>query len=113
MNTEYAPDKWIVVKIEGNNIPLTYKVFACWYGGYLNGDSWKLNSGITKATETEKYWLFEGYSGSIYQCHKGSYGLHFYGSNVLNDIINKSEEVGVNVEVLPEYTDWIGVNYTE
>ena len=40
--TDYTPDKWIVVKIEGGEFPLTYKVFACWYGGYLNGDSWKI-----------------------------------------------------------------------
>lgn len=37
----YNPEKWVVVKIEGKDIPLVYKVFACWHGGYLNGDSWK------------------------------------------------------------------------
>jgi hypothetical protein len=34
----YTPDKWLVVKIEGKEFPLTYKVFACWHGGYLDGD---------------------------------------------------------------------------
>ena len=28
--TDYTPDKWVVVKIEGGEFPLTYKVFACW-----------------------------------------------------------------------------------
>ena len=99
---EYCPDKWIVVKIEGGKFPLTYKVFACWYGGYLNGDSWKLNSGITKVTKEDKYYLFEGYSGSVYKCHKDCYGLNMYGHGVLYNIINKSKEAGVNVEILPE-----------
>jgi len=30
MNNEYTPDKWVVVKIEGKEYPLTYKVFACY-----------------------------------------------------------------------------------
>jgi hypothetical protein len=34
-----------------------------------------------------------------------------YGSGVLNDIINKSEEVGVNVEIMPEHTNWLDLSY--
>jgi hypothetical protein len=30
---EYTPDKWVVVKIEGGEFPLTYKVFGNWHGG--------------------------------------------------------------------------------
>jgi len=43
--SDYYPDRWVVVKIGEENL---YKVFACWYGGYARGDSWKLNSGITR-----------------------------------------------------------------
>ena len=102
----YTPDKWAVVKIEGGEFTLTYKVFACWYGGYLNGDSWKMNSGITKVTKEEDCYLFEGYSGSVYKCHKDTYGFNMYGHGVLNNIINKSKEAGVNVEIMPEDTNW-------
>lgn len=104
---EYSPDKWVVVKIERGEFPLTYKVFACWYGGYLNGDSWKLNSGITKVTKEEDCYLFEGYSGSVYKCHEKTYGTHVYGHGVLQNIINKSKEAGVNVEIMPEDTNWL------
>jgi hypothetical protein len=107
MNNEYIPDKWLVVKIEGGEFPLTYKIFACWYGGYLNGDSWKLNSGITKVIKEEGFYLFEGYSGSIYKCHENCYGSNMYGHNVLNNIIEKSKEAGVNVEIMQEDTNWI------
>ena len=109
--SEYVPDCWVVVKIEGKNVPLTYKVFACWRGGYLNGDSWKLNSGIKAVTEGEDNWLFEGFSGSIYKCFKERYGMHMYGSGILNDIICKSEEVEVNVEVMLEHTNWLDLSY--
>jgi len=109
--SEYCPDKWLVVKIEGKDVPLTYKVFACWYGGYLNGDSWKLNSGITKATKEDNCYSFEGYSGSVYKCHEDCYGFNMYGHGVLYNIINKSKEAGVNVEILPEDTNWLDISY--
>ena len=38
--SDYTPDKWVLVKISGNESPPVYKVFACWAGGYLDGDSW-------------------------------------------------------------------------
>jgi hypothetical protein len=108
---EYIPDKWVVVKIEGKNVPLTYKVFGCWYGGYTGSDSWKLNSGIKTLSESEESYLFEGFSGSIYKCFKERYGMHMYGSGVLNDIINKSEEHEVKVEIMPHDTNWLDLSY--
>lgn len=104
--TEYIPDKWQIVKIFGKYIPLTYKVFACWYGGYLNGDSWKMNSGISKVTEEEDYYLFEGFSGSVYKCHKKLYGTNMYGHGILQGFIEQAKEKNVTIERLPEDTDW-------
>lgn len=110
MNT-YTPDKWLVVKIEGKNVPLTYKVFACWYGGFLNGDSWKMNSGIKKVTSKRGYYEFEGYSGSVYKCNKKCYGANMYGMGVLNNFIDKAKEVDTIIEVLDEKTKWFELNY--
>lgn len=42
----YAPDSWTVVKLNGNDPH--YRVLASWAGGYLNGDSWKLSSGLRR-----------------------------------------------------------------
>jgi hypothetical protein len=108
---EYVPDKWKVVKIEGPDIPLTYKVFACWCGGYLGSNSWKLNSGIKNVSKDGKFYLFEGYSGSVYKCHESLQGLHMYGIGVLGEIIYKAREVGANIEVMPEDTDWLKLDY--
>ena len=52
-NISEIPDKWVVIKILDNE----HKIFASWAGGYLDGDRWKLNSGITKVEEDDKYYL--------------------------------------------------------
>lgn len=108
---EYRPDKWVVIKITAPNYAPVHKVFACWYGGYAAGDSWKLNSGITKATLEGYVYSFEGSSGSVYQCHKDVYGTNSYGWGVLQDTIEKAKEAGIDVELLPEETNWLEINY--
>jgi len=40
------PDRWCVINIIKDNDEPINKVFACWYGGYLGGDYWRMNSGI-------------------------------------------------------------------
>lgn len=109
--SEYTPDKWIVLKITTQDHSPIYKVFACWYGGYLDGDSWKLNSGITKAILEKDIYSFEGSSGSIYHCHKNSYGTNLYGEGVLNNLISKMQSAGTICQVLSEETNWLEINY--
>lgn len=71
----YNPDNWIILKIDqsSNGIadPL-YKVLAGWSGGYLDGDSWRMNSGIDKIIEHKGSYEFHGYSGSVYSCNKNA-----------------------------------------
>ena len=109
---DYYPDKWVVVKItNGDKHPPIYKVFACWYGGYAGSDSWKLNSGIVKATLEGMVYGFEGSSGSIYYCHKDIYGTNMYGSGVLGEFISQAAERGITMEILPEETNFLELNY--
>jgi len=111
---EYAPDRWVVVKIVGGEIPLTYKVFASWHGGYMDsGGSWKLNSGVEKVTKLKMHYKFKGFSGSIYKCHKNAYGMTNYGAMVLLNIIRKSKDVEVQVDILPHDTDWSNLIYEQ
>ena len=109
--SDYSPDKWVVVKITGADTPPVHKVFACWYGGYAGSDSWKLNSGITKATLEGNVYSFEGSSGSVYECHKDIYGTNFYGGSVLSNLIEQVEKSGGMMEILPEQTNWLEINY--
>ncbi len=111
--SDYRPDKWVVVRITGKDTPPVHKVFACWYGGYLDGDSWKLNSGITKATLEGDVYSFEGSSGSVYECHKDAYGTNMYGGGILSGLIKKVEMAGGMIEILPENTNWLEINYEQ
>lgn len=108
---EYCPDQWVGVKITGNSLPPIYKIFACWYGGYLSGDSWKLNSGITKVTLNENRYHFEGASGSVYICGEDNYGTSAYGSGILDNMIMRSGNLGTVIEILPENTNWLELKY--
>lgn len=109
--SDYTPDKWVVVKITAPDSAPIHKVFACWYGGWAGSDSWKMNSGITKATLEGSAYCFEGSSGSVYECHKNAYGTNTYGGGVLQGMITQAEKRGVAIEVLPEDTNWLEVHY--
>jgi hypothetical protein len=106
--SDYTPDRWVVVKIGDENL---YKVFACWFGGYAGSDSWKLNSGITSAAFENDVYYFNGSSGSVYECHKDTYGTNMYGMSVLSNMIDKAAKTGVVIEILPENTNWLELNY--
>jgi hypothetical protein len=108
--SEYSPDRWVIIKITTAKEHL-YKVFACWSGGYTGSDSWKMNSGITHATLVDNHWEFSGYSGSVYSCHKDSYGTNGYGGNVLQRFIDAAPEQDARIEIMPEDTDWAQVPY--
>ena len=99
--TNYTPDSWQLVKITGTDPH--YRVFASWSGGYLDGDSWKLNSGVTSVTEDDDYFYFQGYSGSTYQCHKASYGIRsIYNIGVIDDYCKKSDGKMELIKELPD-----------
>lgn len=104
-----TPDKWVVLKI-GKDNPI-YKVFATWYGGYRDGDSWRMNSGIVRIEEDENFYKFYGHSGSCYKCNKKTYGTNMYTQGILNGFlekVNKTEEV---LTVLPDDTNFMDIKY--
>ena len=70
---EYNNDNWVVLKFSGNDPH--YRVLAGYSGGYITGNSWRLNSGITKVEEDEAFFCFHSSSGSRYRCNKDSYML--------------------------------------
>ena len=105
------PNHWLILKITpSDESVITYKVFATWYGSYLSGSSWRLNSGIKSVSIEDDYYIFTGYSGSQYYCHKNGYGNTGYGIMVLQNLIDKSKD-SCTIEVLDETTDWMGINY--
>jgi hypothetical protein len=103
--SEYTPHNWVVLKIHGAG----YKVFGGWSGGYLDGDSWRMNSGITRAYEQDGMLVFEGYSGSRYTVHPENYGIRgMHNTGVLSKFTEHEL-----VSVMAQDTDWLNINYGE
>lgn len=95
-----TPDGWVIVQIPDNN----FKVYGTWAGGYLDGDSWKFNSGISKVEQDTSYYYFIGVSGSCYKCQKGSYGFATgYGEGILNNFIKQANN---QLILLENVKDW-------
>lgn len=105
--SEYYPHNWVVLKLKaGKGAFPVYKVLAGWSGGYTTGDSWRMNSGISKVTKEDEYFKFWGESGSCYVCHKDSYRLTMANSGVYNKLKEQQEFDG-QVQLMPEDTDWM------
>lgn len=103
----YIPDSWRLVEITGTDPH--YRVFASWSGGYLNGDSWRLNSGILSVEEDSEYYYFYGFSKSVYKCHKESYGIsNVYSIGVLADLVSNS---GGNMHIVEDCPDVMNLNW--
>lgn len=102
----YTPDSWTVVKLNGNDPH--YRVLASWAGGYLNGDSWKLSSGITSVTKSGNVFEFRNSSGSLYNCHKDVFGMRTIAAGIYNQL---KERHGDAVSLVDENTDWENMDW--
>ena len=116
--SEYLPDSWVELKINHEGQTL-YKVLGGCSGGYLDGDSWRMNSGIVSVETFGDLYGFYGFtfgdlygfyglSGSVYWCRQGAYGLTMATSGIYNKL---KERVGDAVELMPEDTDWMAVEW--
>jgi hypothetical protein len=109
--SEYNPDKWVMLKFNYRG-EIIYKILASWYGGYARGDSWKLNSGVTKIEEEGQLYRFHGTSGSVYQCHKATYGMSAYSMGILANFQEQVKEMdNVTLELLTADTNFMELNY--
>lgn len=104
--TTYCPDNWVVIKF--NTKSPHYKILGGWSGGYLSGDSWRLNSGVVKMTTDKDFYNFYGSSSSVYTCHKENYCLRNNNAHIWEQLKNK---FGDKVELMPEETDWENIDW--
>lgn len=98
-----CPDRWVVVTIESKEYGRYDKLFFGNYGGYAGSDTWKLNSGIVKVESIPDGYRFHGISGSVYDCHKNSYGMSSYMASVYNDFCDKVKAMNATIEVNKKY----------
>lgn len=108
----YSPDAHRIIIIDTPEGKLI-KLFASYSGGYLDGDSYRINSGTELITEDETHYFFHGFSGSIYKLRKASQGsLTSYTSGIYTNLLSQPgvREIGVEdaIEILKgediEYT---------
>lgn len=85
----YNPDCWVILEFS-TPMQKTYKVFAGWRGGYTDGDSWKLSSGITGVDWENGAFTCHNVSGSDYICALSNYGMK---SGLMNDVYRGWESV--------------------
>jgi len=104
----YTPDNWVIVEIKGEEGTF-YKVLAGWVGGYLSGDSWRMNSGIARVEEDDDSFYFYGKSGSVYECFKKYYGMRSNTSEVFARLV---ENFGSMIYLMPEETDWKSLDFS-
>jgi len=97
----HCPDKWLIIRFRDGD-KTTYKVLGGWRGGYLDGDSWRLNSGIVDIEEDGDYYLFKGFSGSVYKCHKEAYGA----TSVMSFIFDEEDKNKDIIKVFKNYDEF-------
>lgn len=106
---EYIPDNWVIIRIQHQG-ETYHKVLAGWTGSYTSGDSWRMNSGITKVVEEPLHWLFHGVSGSVYRCNKDRYGLRHNCGGVYDQL---KQRYGDAVTMLDDLDDFSSIELVD
>ena len=102
----YTSDNWVVIHMNGDDPH--YRILSGVSGGYLSGDSWRMNSGIVRVEEDEDYFYFYGASGSCYQCHKNAYCLRKNNASIWNQLQELHSD---KVELMDKDTDWLAMDW--
>lgn len=97
----YTPDTYQFIHLSSDqDTDVIVKLFAVWVGGYLAGDSWKLNSGVTKIVKEDDVFHVHGYSGSVYTISSEQAPMTSYGSDILSKILDSGARQGIKVELI-------------
>ncbi len=94
----YEPDNWVIVAIEQDDGTTFHKVLGGWSGGYLDGNTWRMNSGIDRVTTNEGHYQVHGYSGSVYKLRKDNEVVRMNIANILEKLIDtgRVKQVSIN-----------------
>jgi len=83
----YQPDNWVIIRVDSPTYGVFFKLVSGWSGSYLNGNSYRVNSGITKIVLDNGYYYVYGHSGSVYKCHKESECIRMNIAGVLDTLL--------------------------
>ena len=90
----YTPDTWVILLLDHPDYGKIHKVFAGWYGGYAQGDSWKVSSGVKTFVSEGKFYSSLQESGSTYNLYKQSEKLSGYQYGLLAGWREQMEGIG-------------------
>lgn len=90
----YTFDGFALIKITSPE-ETYFKVFGARSGGYLDGDSWRMNSGVASVEKDNHYYYFRGNSGSCYKVPKNGGHISAYCSAVLQQGLESYLEMEV------------------
>jgi len=105
MGNEYAPDRWILVKIDHDEGNIT-KVLASWFGGYTGYDEWRLSSGVESIKENDTHYVIRNQSGSEYTCYKNSEGFSLLSHSIFarfNKAVDESTTTTMKSITIEDY----------
>lgn len=102
--TVYVPHAWQIVRITEQDGSQHHRVIAGWRGSYLEGPSWRINSGINSLEDFGDYIEFYGGSGSIYRCYKDSEGYY-------DAAMRLAESVLLNLDVSYRFVPYNQLNW--
>ena len=96
MKNHHFPGAWLILDIhfleEKRSV---LKILSSYNDGLEFPASWRLNSGIAKASKFNNTWTFIGSSASIYYCDINNYEMNSLMQSVLNGLhesyMNKSD----------------------
>lgn len=96
---EYIPDSWKIIKIKTKD-KIYFRVLGGWSGGYLDGDSWRMSSGIEniKFSKKDNMYYIKNASGSTYKCLNNCEGFILITGGIFEKIKEQSVEMGIEVE---------------
>ena len=96
----YTPDTWSILLFDSPTYGKIHKVFGGWYGGFTQGDSWKLSSGMKDMVDEGDFYSSLQESGSIYQLYKGSEKFSVYNLGILAGWKEQVQEQGGSVVIV-------------
>lgn len=103
MSKVYNPDCWVILRFTSKEYGVVDKILAGFGGGYTQGSSWKLNSGITKVEDMGEYYAVTGYTGSVYHCYKHHQGLRLAIANVYQSMLDRFNNSEASIEMLDSF----------
>jgi len=87
-----SPDCWVLVEVK--YLGETHvKILCSYYGGFANGDSWRISSAVRKIDVDGDVYRATTASGSEYVLHRGCYRMSSYMENIYTSLQEEIQRV--------------------